>query len=150
VRTVTPADLPPTSSAGEARLPGTGSAVGVVTEPGDAARTRQVIAFAAASAQASGCPIVALVAEPTAVAEDVARAVADWAAGADASSIVTSTSPVGREIAGRVGVRLGNRTPVVSAPETAGSSPAKEGILVPRHTLSVRPRGRVRVVSRTG
>ncbi len=149
VRTVTAEDLRVRSSTGEARSGDAGSPIGVVTEPDDADRTRQVIAFGKMQAEEVGCPIVALVTGSNIVAEDAARAVADWAVEADASSIVTSASPVGREIAGRLEVRLDDRLQVVTAPEPGNSSGPREEIEVPSHTLSLRPRGRVRVVSRT-
>jgi hypothetical protein len=89
----------------------------------------------------------------TLVAEDVARAVAAWAVDTAPARVLVPSTEWGREVAGRAAVRLDSvRAPVrieTVRPEVLLTNEPRESAPPSVQTITVQPRRRVRVASRT-
>jgi electron transfer flavoprotein alpha/beta subunit len=87
------------------------------------------------------------------VAEDVARSVAGWAVANMPARMLVPNTAWGREVAGRTAVRLdSDRTAVqieVVHPEELSMPESRESTPLSVQTITVHPRGRMRVASRT-
>jgi electron transfer flavoprotein alpha subunit len=82
--------------------------------------------------------------------EDVAHAVAEWAKKTAPSAVLAPDTSWGREVAGRVGVRLATLVPITLIdPRSTPAEPEREPKAPTVTTITVRPRNRVRVASRT-
>jgi electron transfer flavoprotein alpha/beta subunit len=111
--------------------------------------------LAAAAGQTGGADqIAAITVSPAGVGdpqpEDVARAVADWAKTTPPSEVLAPDTSWGREVAGRVGVQLSTMAPITMIdPRAVLDAPDLESTAPSVTTITVRPRNRVRIASRT-
>ncbi|MSO79626.1 MAG: hypothetical protein EXQ79_08460 [Acidimicrobiia bacterium] len=85
------------------------------------------------------------------VAEDVARAVAEWAHAATPERVLLPNTAWGREVAGRVTVRLSSDRVAIEVvrPEALLSTPRRESAPPSVQKIAVQPRWRVRIASRS-
>lgn len=82
--------------------------------------------------------------------EDVAHAVADWAKQTAPSAVLAPDTSWGREVAGRVGVRLATVVPITLIdPRTIPDAPRLSSTALTVTTITVRPRNRVHIASHT-
>ncbi|MEX0663954.1 MAG: hypothetical protein WD598_04170 [Acidimicrobiia bacterium] len=167
IRTISTADLGPAPPGLEvAQAPKTSSGpIAVVGEPGRPDVTAALLAVGADRASTAGRQVVAITTTDATDAlsadeivyvsgdvqpEDVAHAVAEWSLGTSPSAVLAPDTAWGREVAGRVAVRLGTMAPITTIDPPSGSAlPARELVTPRLMTITVRPRNRVRVVSRT-
>ena len=123
--------------------------VGVVVEPDDPASRASLVEEALKLAPSEG-EIVLLECQGSDIAEDVARGVTDWCRAHHATTLVGSTSAWGQEVVGRTAARLAS-TPIEAVVVAANSSVKQNGqddSRLAADTIVVRPRGRLRIVSR--
>lgn len=83
------------------------------------------------------------------VAEDVARAVTEWALAATPEQVLLPSSTWGREVAGRLKIRLSSQNVAIEIVHPDRASSPRRATPPVEHTIAVHPRGRVRVASRT-
>ena len=124
--------------------------VGVVVEPSDPESRTALVAAALSLDPPFQGEVVVLECQGSDIAEDVARGVADWCSQRDAAAIVGSTSAWGQEVVGRSVARVAPAPlePVVINPRSGTDASAPTSESVRTEIIGVRPRGRLRIVSR--
>ena len=128
-------------------------AVAVVADPARPDHTAALIAAAAGYTSDPNDQVVVLAPAATDAAdvqpEDAARVVTDWAQETPVSALLAPDTSWGREVAGRVGVRLATMALINLVDPRAASVMSREPAPTSVTTVPVRRRNRVRVASRT-
>jgi electron transfer flavoprotein alpha/beta subunit len=133
---------------------GSSGPIAVVADPAQPDQTAALIDAAVGRAdETTGQVVVVTASAPSSgdvQPEDVAHAVADWSRTTSPSAVLVADTVWGQEVAGRVAARLGSMASITTIdPRSGGAAPTREPLTSSVTTLTVHPRNRVRVVSRT-